>query len=52
MRNEAYLAYAAVTKNEAQRSIRPFYEPVILHRHRLNRKELISADENISIVWR
>ncbi|HNS57024.1 MAG TPA: hypothetical protein PKO34_08215 [Smithellaceae bacterium] len=30
MRNEAYLAYAAVTKDEAQRSIRPFYDAVIL----------------------
>ena len=29
MRKEAYLAYAAVTKDEAQRSIRPFYEVVI-----------------------
>jgi hypothetical protein len=28
MRNEAYLAYAAVTMDEAQRSIRLFYEAV------------------------
>lgn len=28
MRNEAYLAYAAVTKDEAQRNIRSFYEAV------------------------
>ena len=27
-RNEAYLTYAAVTRDEAQRSIRPFYEVV------------------------
>jgi len=29
MRNETYLTYAAVTKDEAQRSIRPFYDAVI-----------------------
>ncbi|MEQ8180720.1 MAG: hypothetical protein ABRQ30_01400 [Smithellaceae bacterium] len=29
MRNEAYLAYAAVTKDEAQHSIRLFYDAVI-----------------------
>jgi len=28
MRREAYFAYAAVAKDEAQRSIRPFYEAV------------------------
>ena len=28
MRNEAYLAYAAVTKDAAQRRIRAFYEAV------------------------
>ncbi|HNS57090.1 MAG TPA: hypothetical protein PKO34_08550 [Smithellaceae bacterium] len=28
MRKEAYSAYAAVTNDEAQRSIRPFYEVV------------------------
>ena len=26
LRNETYLVYAAVTKDEAQRSIRPYYE--------------------------
>ena len=28
MRNEAYLSYAAVTKDAAQRSIRTFYDAV------------------------
>ncbi len=28
MRNEAYLAYAAMTNDEVQRSIRTFYEAV------------------------
>jgi len=30
LRNEAYLSYAAVTKDAAQRSIRTFYEAVNL----------------------
>ncbi len=34
MRREGYLAYAAVTKDEAQRSIRPFSEYVIFDRIR------------------
>jgi hypothetical protein len=28
LRNEAYLSYAAVTKDAAQRSIRTFYEAI------------------------
>ena len=31
MRNEAYFAYAAVTKDAAQRSIRIFYEAVKIY---------------------
>jgi len=30
LRSEAYLSYAATTKDEAQRSIRTFYEAVML----------------------
>ena len=30
MRNETYLAYVAVTNDEAQRSIRPFYKAVTI----------------------
>jgi len=32
LRNEAYLSYAAVTKDAAQRSIRTFYEAVMFYR--------------------
>jgi hypothetical protein len=33
LKNEAYLSYAAMTKDEAQRSIRTFYEAVMIAIH-------------------
>ena len=39
MRNEAYLAYAAMTNDEVQRSIRTFYEAVKVHHHEYTHRE-------------
>jgi len=45
MRNEAYLAYAAVTRDEAQRSIRPFYDAVKINPAFFTRpKSLVGID--------
>jgi len=41
MRKEAYLAYAAVTKDKAQRSIRPFYVAVKYKRRRFVRQYIV-----------